>query len=263
VHRLEPVLACPACGTSLQRLRCLACGRALERRDGWLIVAVSPKDLPITTRSRFEVYGRPLAARVYDLDVLLASRLLYGAAVKRQADFLDEALEETIRTDLPLLDVPGGSGLVLTRALGRRLRRPPLVIADVSEQMLRRTRARIGEDPLYVLADVANLPFAAATFGAAHSGNGFHVFPDTKAAASQIARVTNPEGSVFATTWVLNGRSLPERLMRAFAKRGLCNEPRPRTYFQAAFEQAGLQTTRAEITGSLLLWRGSRARATV
>ncbi len=258
MHRLESVLACPDCATPLHRLRCPSCGRRLARQDGWLVDAVAQGPLDPTTIARFQAFGKPLVARAYDLDVRLASRLVYGASVTRQAAFMADALAAATTAGLPLLEVPGGSGLVLAKALRTCPRTPDLVIVDLSEQMLARTRARIGDDALYVRADVARLPFAAGAFGAVHSGNGFHLFPRTDLAAEQIALVTRPEHSVFVTTWVLNGRPVAERWMRLLAGRGLCNEPEPSTHVESALEQAGLRTESSERSGNLLLWHGRR-----
>lgn len=261
MHPLEHLLACPTCHGPLRDLACAACGDRLVRRDGWLVDAVGEEALPSATRSRFEVFGKPLVARLYDVDVRLASGALYGASVSRQAGFLADALAAAAGAGRPLLDVPGGSGVVLARALRHGRSRPPLVIADLSVPMLARTRARLGDDPLYVRADVARLPFASGTFGAVHSGNGFHLFPDPQAAACELARVTRADGEVRVTTWVQEGRRIPGWWMRVLAWRGLCNDPRPREHFEALLSVAGLEQASSHTSGSVLLWSGCRSPA--
>ncbi|GAB4504859.1 MAG: hypothetical protein Fur0043_18540 [Anaerolineales bacterium] len=92
-----------------------------------------------------------------------------------------------------LLDA--GSGPVqydeyLTYSAGYRYR----VCADISITALREARKRVGERGLYVVADIANLPFAAATFDGFVSMHAIHHLPliEHKEAYLELTRVLKP-----------------------------------------------------------------------
>ena len=73
-----------------------------------------------------------------------------------------------------------------------------LTLVDVSPAMLARARARaasLGLAAASVVADVAALPFADASFDTAVDAFGLCVFPDPAAALAELARVLRPGGT--------------------------------------------------------------------
>ncbi len=211
-------------------------------------------------RSRWAIYDRPLVAALYDVDIRLSSRLLWGAPLARQARFMAELLDDA--ASRPLLEVPGGTGAVLAMALARARAKPSrIAVVDMSAAMLVRARRRLGDGAVYVRADVNRLPFADGTFAAVHSGNGFHVFADRAAAASELVRVTTAGGAAGITTWTRRGRRLAEGYMALLERLGSIGRPETPEEHAARFAAAGFVEERSEVAGSLLLWRGRRASA--
>ena len=102
-----------------------------------------------------------------------------------------------------LLDA--GSGPVqwpeyLTYSEGYRFR----VCADISITALKEARARLGTRGLYVVADIANLPFKSDGFDAAVSMHAIHHLPlgEHKRAYTELKRVLKPErGAVVINGW--------------------------------------------------------------
>ena len=110
-----------------------------------------------------------------------------------------------------LLDA--GSGPVqwpeyLTYSAGYRFR----VCADISITALREARTRLGRRGLYVVADIANLPFRGDVFDGAVSMHAIHHLPlsEHKHAYQELVRVLKPARNAV----VVNGWDNP-RLMRA------------------------------------------------
>lgn len=154
-------------------------------------------------RTTASIYDRPFAAALYDLDVRLTSRHLWGTSVADQVVFAGEVAGAV--DGGRVLDVPVGTGLVMDKALASTDPRPFVVAADRSIATLRRARRRLGDRAVYVVADVGHLPFASGAFAAVHSGNGFHLFPDRARAAAELARTVEPGGLAAITTWTSRG----------------------------------------------------------
>lgn len=221
-------------------------------------------------------FERPFVPALYDLDVRLTSRLIWGTSVRDQARFAAAVID---RATGPVLEVPVGTGLVTRKALRRRAAhrsarssqdstgvrgwtRPtgtPIVVAvDLSAAVLRRARRRLGDRAVYVQADVSHLPFRAGAFHAAHSGNGFHLFPDPTAAAAELARTTRPGGRVAITTWTDQGRWPARAYQRLLARLDVTDRPRSVDAYVRLFEGAGLVEHSSTVGGTLLRWRGER-----
>jgi SAM-dependent methyltransferase len=119
------------------------------------------------------------------------------------------------------LFLDAGSGPVqwpeyLTYSEGYRFR----VCADVSITALREARIRLGQRGLYVIADIANLPFRADAFDAAVSMHAIHHLPlsEHKRAYTELARVLKSERQAV----VINGWHNPllMRLAEPFIRLG-------------------------------------------
>jgi ubiquinone/menaquinone biosynthesis C-methylase UbiE len=212
-------------------------------------------------------FDRPLVPMLYDLDVRLTSRVVWGTSVTEQARFAARIIDAATG---PVLEVPVGTGLITRKALRRSAssRRPlarsassaPLLVAvDLSAAVLRRARRRLGRRAVYVRADVAHLPFRTGAFHGAHSGNGFHLFPDPEAAAAELARTTRPGSPVAITTWTDRGRRLARAYQRLLARLDVTGRPRSVDEHARLFTAAGLAEREATVGGTLLRWRGERA----
>jgi ubiquinone/menaquinone biosynthesis C-methylase UbiE len=208
----------------------------------------------VSDRGRAGTYDRRFVAVLYDLDVRLTSRPIWGASVASQARLLSEVLETG-----PVLDVPAGTGLITAKAVASRERAALVVAVDLSRAVLLRARGRLGSRAVYVEADVSRLPFRAGAFAAAHSANGFHLFPDVSSAAQELERVCRPRGRVVVTTWTDRGHVVARFYQRLLARLGHVERPRAPETYVAVLEAEGLVTQAIKVTGTLLCWSG-RAR---
>jgi ubiquinone/menaquinone biosynthesis C-methylase UbiE len=204
-------------------------------------------------RGRASTYDRRWVPALYDLDVRLTSRLIWGASVASQARLLADML-----TAGPLLDVPAGTGLITRKAVEGQTASPLIVAVDLSGQMLRRARRRLDARAVYVEADVTQLPFRDGAFAGAHSSNGFHLFPSPSLAAQELARVTRPGGRVVVTTWTDCGHLLARSYQRLLARLGHVEAPRSPAEHVETIEAAGMLTDARTVTGTLLQWKGRR-----
>jgi ubiquinone/menaquinone biosynthesis C-methylase UbiE len=206
-------------------------------------------------RGRAATYDRPLVASLYDIDLRLMSRALWGMSLAEQVRLLAETMSSA--DGGLVLELPVGTGLVLERAKGDD---SAFVIAvDLSAAMLRRARGRLGACAAYVEADAAHLPFRDGAFAACHSGNGFHVFPDRQSAATELARVTRRGGRAAVTSWTDRGNRVARAYHRLLARLGQVNEPLPPDDHCRTFEAAGFVTTATTTRGTVLRWTGHRS----
>jgi ubiquinone/menaquinone biosynthesis C-methylase UbiE len=113
------------------------------------------------------------------------------------------AIAETIAVEVPagsrLLDVGCGPGEVLVRlaALAPAIESKGL---DVDAAMIGRARAKAARartgasGPLFVVADVASMPFRDASFDVVVSSYAVHHWPDRHAGLAEVMRVLKPGG---------------------------------------------------------------------
>lgn len=200
------------------------------------------------------IYDRPFVAALYDLDVRLASRHLWGTSVADQVSFARGALSTA--DGGRMLEVPAGTGLVMAAAVASSPSRPFIVAADRSEAMLRRAQRRMGARAVYVIVDIARLPFRDGAFAAVHSGNGFHLFPDRSQAAAELTRTLEPGGLAAITTWTNHGKHLARAYQRVLHRLGLITEPVSPDQHASTFERAGLIERSRVMGGTLLRWTG-------
>jgi ubiquinone/menaquinone biosynthesis C-methylase UbiE len=202
-------------------------------------------------------YERPLVPALYDLDVRLTSRLVWGTSVADQARFAADAIDAA--GGGRVLEVPVGTGLVTVKALAAATPCVSVVAVDLSGAVLRRARRRLGDRAAYVRADVADLPFRDGAFHAVHSGNGFHLFPEPDAAAAELARTLRPGGRAAITTWTDQGGWLARGIQRLYARLDVTAPPRAAADHTGTFARAGLVEQSSMMGGTLLLWRGHKS----
>jgi ubiquinone/menaquinone biosynthesis C-methylase UbiE len=202
-------------------------------------------------------YDRRFVPALYDLDVRLTSRLVWGTSIAEQARFAAAAIDAA--EGRPVLEVPVGTGLITARALAAARTRPPVVAVDLSGAVLRRARGRLGRRVTCVLADVAHLPFRDGAFQVVHSGNGFHLFPDRPAAAAELARALRPGGLAAITTWTDRGRWAARAFQRLLTRLDVIDPPRTVEDHAGTFADAGLVEGSSVLGGTLLRWTGTRS----
>lgn len=252
-------LACPRCQQRLEQPgQCQAegCGGEVREVDGWYLEASDSESLSTDQRKRVDVYDKPFAARLYDVDIRATSALIWGAPLAEQVEFNRRALKLAVERETPYLDIPVGTGLVLSRALELSSRVPELIVVDLSLAMLARARRRLGDAATYVRASVESLPLSSGCVGSLHTANGLHLFPSTESACAELARVLEPGGSLFATTWTNDGNRLARGYQRVFRQMGYINDPAPASHYLSALTAVGLSPDFIEQRGSFLMSRG-------
>lgn len=135
-------------------------------------------------------------------------RRVYAASAERY----DRRWRDYLRATIPptvaalgsglcsVLDVGCGTGLLLEEILARD---PSTRAAgvDISPEMLRQARVRLGERADLVRSDAAHLPFADRSFPAAASSSALHHWPDPIGVFAEIARVLEPGAKFALTDW--------------------------------------------------------------
>ncbi len=149
-------------------------------------------------------------------------RPVWAVGIQSDLNRLYDATQEiaALPAGAAVLDVPCGGGVAL-RGLrpDQGLR---YVAADISPEMLKRTMAvayaREVEDQVEThVADVADLPFAAATFDLVASFTGLHCFPDPARAVVEMMRVLRP-GGVLTGSALLNDSGLQHAPVRRIGR---------------------------------------------
>lgn len=129
----------------------------------------------------------------------------YDAAAILQAEVgrrLLERLELTTLRPRQILDLGCGTG-VATQALRRRYRGANVVALDLSEQMVRRTRARCGwlRRPLPVCADLERLPLAPESVDLVYSNLAMQWSNALEPTLAGLLRSLRPGGLLMFTTF--------------------------------------------------------------
>jgi ubiquinone/menaquinone biosynthesis C-methylase UbiE len=145
----------------------------------------------------------------------------------------DWAVRNKLFSSLPddfsgrLLDVPVGTGL-FTAEKYRAMKNAKITALDYSQDMLEQARRRFDglSNVACVQGDVGKLPFADGDFDAVLSMNGFHAFPDKKAAFSETVRALKNGGAFLATFYIKKERWLTDVMVDlVLARRGWFTPP--------------------------------------
>ena len=140
-----------------------------------------------------DVYDGPqgallATASVLSLHVTLGDRLL------RERKF-------DLRGAKSILDVGSGAGQIAKHLLKYRDPGAHVTCCDPSAEMLRRARIRVKSDePAYVAADLARLPFADGSFDCVTCGYVLEHLPDARTGLAELARVMVPGGRMLLLT---------------------------------------------------------------
>lgn len=145
----------------------------------------------------------------------------------------DNEIAEKVLSFIPddfsgkLLDVPVGTA-VFTHKKYTKLKNADITCLDYSEDMLSQARERLNdlENVTLVQGDVGNLPYKNGSFDIVLSMNGFHAFPDKRAAFREIDRVLKKGGRFIACFYIEGGSKITDSLVRYFlVKKGWFTPP--------------------------------------
>lgn len=145
----------------------------------------------------------------------------------------DNEIAEKVLSYIPdefsgrLLDVPVGTA-VFTHKKYTALKNADIICLDYSDDMLSKARERMKrlENVNLVQGDVGQLPYKNESFDIVLSMNGFHAFPDKKAAFRETYRVLKKGGSFIACFYIKGESKITDSLVRYFlAKKGWFTPP--------------------------------------
>ena len=156
-----------------------------------------------------------------------------------------------------LLDLGCGTGALTAQVLEQDPRRQVAGL-DLSEGMLARARASLGDRAVLVQGDSEHLPFPDGSFDVVYCCDSFHHYPDPAAVLAEVGRVLAP-GGVFllGDIWL----PLPGRLlMNPFLRWSREGDVRiySRQEITALMEQAFRQITWRRAGGRAFVARGVR-----
>lgn len=126
-----------------------------------------------------------------------------------------------------LLDVPVGTA-VFTHRKYAALKSAEITCLDYSEDMLSQARKRLEkpENVSVVQGDVGNLAYEKESFDIVMSMNGFHAFPDKKAAFRETYRVLKKGGKFIACFYIKGESNITDSLVRnILVKKGWFTPP--------------------------------------
>ncbi len=142
---------------------------------------------------------------------------------ERVLSFVPDDFEED------LLDVPVGTA-VFTEEKWKRLSKAKITCLDYSADMLEKAKGRLGdcEHISFVQGDVGKLPFQDESCDIVFSMNGFHAFPDKKAAFRETWRVLKKHGSFIACFYIKGKSARTDWLVhKILSKKGWFTPPFP------------------------------------
>ncbi len=121
--------------------------------------------------------------------------------------------------DGKILEVPVGTG-VLSMPVFKTLPNADITCLDYSEKMMESARKRAKDMQIknisFMQGDVGSLPFEDEAFDAVVSLNGFHAFPDKKAAFSETFRVLKKGGFFCGCFYVKEANRHTDKMIRRF-----------------------------------------------
>ena len=128
-----------------------------------------------------------------------------------------------------LLEVPVGTG-ILTMPVYQTMPEADITCLDYSADMMGQAREKANRLNLnnitFQQGDVGALPYADDTFDIVLSLNGFHAFPDKKAAYREVYRVLKPGGTFCGCFYVKGEQKRTDWFVRhVYEKAGFSHRP--------------------------------------
>lgn len=140
-----------------------------------------------------DVYGGPQGALLATAS-LLSLHITLGDRLLRERKF-------DLRGARHILDVGSGAGQIAKHLLKYADPNSQITCCDLSPEMLRRSRTRLKSSvPRYVVADLAHLPYADASFDCITCGYVLEHLPDARTGLAEMARVLTPGGRMLLLT---------------------------------------------------------------
>jgi SAM-dependent methyltransferase len=192
----------------------LAPGRTLRPARAPVLSALPAGDEGARYDRRAATYDRLIASRSYN-------RLAWGTSPSQYTAFAAEALAAGSGH---LLDAGCGTATFTAAAYGEARR--PLVLIDLSVDMLERAARRLADAPAaFVQADLRDLPFAAGQFSTVACFGVLHLLDDPAAALAALRDQLADGGQLFASMLVAD-RAVGRVYLQALRRAGEVARPR-------------------------------------
>ncbi len=203
------LIACPACGGSLDHLSCMACGAVYAEDAGVLRLRAGSNARTEAVREFYEVAPFPGYPPKDSLGWLRA---------RAERSPFARMLDQAIAGDARIVEVGCGTGqMSLYLARADRV----VVGADLTMASLRlaeRARRRFGlEQVRFVESDLFRPALRPGAFDVVYCSGVLHHTPDPRAAFAQVARLARPGGLIVLGLYNAVAR-IPLRLRRVAAR---------------------------------------------
>ncbi len=225
----------------------MAADRPLRQLDDRLFSVLPEGTAGHAYDNRARAYDRMIGSRLYN-------RLAWGSSPADYRRFARRAVQSA----------PGGwfldagcGTLLLTADAYRAAPARPTVVLDRSLGMLRRARQRMrgGEKRLpshvvFLQADLLDLPFRPGGFRTVMSMGMLHLFADVGPLAARLESLLLPDGGLYLTSLVENGR-LGDRYLRLLHRHGEVAAPRTAAALEAGLRGALRRPLSYSVTGNM------------
>jgi SAM-dependent methyltransferase len=196
---------------------------------------------------RARAYDRMIGSRLYN-------RIAWGTSPADYRRFARRAVESA--RGGWFLDAGCGT-LLLTADAYLAAPSRPIVVLDQSLGMLERARERVlgggkrlPPHVVFLQGDLLDLPFRPGAFRTVMSMGMLHLFAGAGPLAASLESLLLPDGGLFLTSLVENGR-LGDRYLRLLHRRGEVAEPRTAAALEAQLRGAVRQSLDYTVTGNM------------
>jgi SAM-dependent methyltransferase len=225
----------------------MAEGRPLRHLDERLFSVLPEGTAGHAYDGRARAYDRMIGSRLYN-------RVAWGSSPAHYRRFARRAVESA----------PGGwfldagcGTLLLTADAYLAAPSRPIVVLDQSLGMLKRARERVlgggkrlPPHVVFLQADLLDLPFRPGAFRTVMSMGMLHLFADVAPLAANLESLLLPDGALFLTSLVENGR-LGDRYLRFLHRRGEVATPRTAAELKTLLRAAIRRPVTCTLTGNM------------
>lgn len=222
-------------------------GRPLRQLDERLFSVLPEGTAGHAYDRRARAYDWMIGSRVYN-------RVAWGSSPAGYRRFARRAVQSA----------PGGwfldagcGTLLLTADAYLATPARPIVVLDQSLGMLQRARERVlgggkrlPPHVVFLQADLLDLPFRPGAFRTVMSMGILHLFPDAGPLAASLESLLLPDGGLFLTALVENGR-LGDRYLRLLHRQGEVAQPRTAAVLEAQLRDALRRPLDYSVTGNM------------
>ncbi len=225
----------------------MAEGRPLRQLDERLFSVLPEGAAGHAYDGRARAYDRMIGSRLYN-------RVAWGSSPAHYRRFARRAVESA----------PGGwfldagcGTLLLTADAYLAAPGRPIVVLDQSLGMLKRARERLlgggkrlPPHVVFLQADLLDLPFRPGAFRTVMSMGMLHLFADVAPLAADLESMLLPDGALFLTSLVENGR-LGDRYLRLLHRQGEVAAPRTAAALETQLRGSIRRTLEYSVTGNM------------